>query len=110
MTNYANPYFLRGNLRIDLNYLLNFHSIVSRNLTPTIENYLTGAPLTVQSIAYDLDDEEIIIGNKWTNSILRKLVEVNNLKEAKYEAKLSNVSIERLVEQKAEELGFASYF
>lgn len=105
MTSYGNPFFVKGRYRIDLNYLFNMHSILIRNLEPRIENFLSGNPLTVQSIAYDFSEEKVI-GDIGMDAIENRVVKVNYLLEAEFEAKKRGISIGELVKQKAEELGF----
>lgn len=108
MSDWPHPYFLKkeGGLRVDLNYLLNFHSIVSRRIEdPTIYDHLTGTPLNVQSIHYDCDSETIV-GDIGKKSIEQKMVEINNLSEAGFEADKGGITLGELVKGKAEELGF----
>ena len=57
---YNNPKWVNGSRQIDFVPINTVHSIVRRGIEPTIQNYLTGTPLTVQSIAYDVNNREII--------------------------------------------------
>jgi len=107
ITDYGNPYLLRGKTRIDLNYLFSFHSIHARKLRPKFKHFFTGTPMDIQSIAYDLTDKSVgVHGWRGINAIKRKIVRINNLEEAKFEVKNKGISIEDLVSQKAEELNF----
>ena len=105
MTDYGNLYLTKDNVRIDLNFLFNFHSILARNLRPRISHFFTGTPLNIQSIAYDFSKKEVT-GWLGVNSIRRKTVKVNNSNEARYEAQKRGISIEDLVKEKANELNF----
>ena len=107
ITDYGNPYLLRGKTRIDLNYLFSFHSIDVRKLRPRFKYFFTGTPLDIQSIAYDLTDTSVgVTGWRGIDAIKRKSVRINNLEEAKFEASNRGISLEELVTQKAKELGF----
>lgn len=108
MSDWPHPYFLKkgGGLRVDLNYLLNFHSIVSRGIEdPTIYDHLTGTPLNVQSIHYDCDSETIV-GDIGKKAIEQKTVMVNNLSEAGFEAGKRGINLGELVKEKADKLRF----
>lgn len=105
ITDYTNPYLVKDNYRVDLNDMRNFHSILVRNLSPRISHFFTGTPLNIESIAWDCDEKNIF-GKRGIESISRRVVKVNNMKEAKYEAKKRGVSVEKLIRKKAEQLGF----
>lgn len=107
MTSYGNPYFLKreDNIKVDLNYLFNMHSILTRDIEPTIESFLTGTPLTVQSIVYDCDKKKVG-GEIGINSIKKRIVKINHLPEAGFEAQNKGISLVELIRQKAEELRF----
>ena len=100
-----------GKYRLDLNGLINFHSITSRKLDPRIENFYTGTPLNIQSISYDCE-RGVVEGEVGINAIRKKVVKFNNLEELRWEAKRlsklkkSDVSPDDLIKAKAEELGF----
>ncbi len=107
ITNSGYPYLEKEKIRIDLNYLFSFHSIIRRSLRPRFKHFFTGTPLDIQSIAYDLTDKNIgVIGKHGIDAIKRRIVKVNNLEEAKFEAEKRGTSVEELVTQKAKELGF----
>jgi len=105
LTDYGNPYLVKENTRIDLNYLHNFHSIQARKLSPKFRHFFTGTPLNIQSIAYDFSETKVI-GWRGIDAIKRRLVKINNLEEAKYDAKIKRVGLEEFVIKKAKELGF----
>ncbi|MFH1311583.1 MAG: hypothetical protein ABIH65_04225 [Nanoarchaeota archaeon] len=108
ITSYGNPFFIysekREKISIDLNYISSFHSIVSRNLPPIIESFLSGTPLTIQSIAYDLDECKII-GETGISAITKKLIEINNIEEARYETERRKITFEEYLKEKAIPLG-----
>lgn len=82
-TKHGNPKLKKGDFVIDLIALDNIHSIKERDLEPKIANYLSGAPLSIQSIAFDVDEKELL-GELGIQSILTKSVGVNNKEEYDY--------------------------
>lgn len=102
---YGNPKFVKEKISVDIVPLATVHSIRRRGLEPTIENYLTGTPLTIQSIAYDLDNGNLI-GNTGIRALLCQEVGINNLSQAKIYAGKKGLSIEDIVKRKAESLRF----
>lgn len=100
-------YLEKGNIRIDPNYLYSFHSIISRHTIPEMQHFFPGTPLDIQSIAYDITDRNVgVIGRRGIEAILGKIVRVNNLEEAIFEAEKRKISVEDLVKQKSKELNF----
>lgn len=104
--------FSKGNkYRIDLNGLVNFHSISSNSLSPEIQDFYTYNPLNIQAISYDCD-RMIVEGEEAIEAIKNQRVEVNYIKEALWEAdRISKkigkpFSVNDLVRRKADELGF----
>jgi len=102
---YDNPKFVGKTFSIDFVPLATIHSINRRRLKPTIENYLTGTPLTVQSIAYEIGTSRLI-GDVGIRALLCKEVGVNNLSQAKIYAEKKGQSIEEIIRKKADSLGF----
>lgn len=102
---YGNAKFLGSGFSIDFVPLENISSILRRKLAPTIENYLTGTPLTVQSIAYDIK-EFMLIGNVGIKAIMEKSAEINNKEQAQIYASKKGISIEEMIKIKSESLGF----
>ena len=82
-TKFGNPKLKKDNLVIDLISLSNIHSIRARNMKPTIKNFLSGTPLTIQSIAFDVDNQRLI-GKIGLRSLKDKTVGINNREEYKY--------------------------
>lgn len=105
-----------GTIRIDPNPLGSFHSIVSvaksMNSAPDFEHFFKATPLNIQAIAYDIttDKDKIIggvIGEKGIEAIKNRIVKINNLEEAKFEAERRKMSLEDFVKTKAAELNFS---
>lgn len=109
LNRYGNPKFVYGKKQIDFVPLKNIYSILQRNLEPTIENYLTGVPFTIQSIAFDVYDC-LIIGEVGIAALKKRIVEVNNLSNAKYSAQKKNKALTVLIQEKADSLGFSAIF
>lgn len=84
---HGNPKLKKGDFVIDLISLDNIHSIKERSLEPKIANYLSGAPLSIQSIAFDVDEKELL-GELGIQSILAKTVAINNKEEYDYAASI----------------------
>ncbi len=82
---HGNPKFCHGVRSIDYVPLSNIHSIKERGLIPNIEHYLSGVPLTVQSIAYDIE-KGALIGAIGLAALDTRTVEVHNASEAVYAA------------------------
>lgn len=102
---FGNPKFINGEKQIDFVPLDNVYSITSRELEPTIENFLSGTPLTIQAVVYNITSNRLT-GEKGLDAIQRKIVEVNNLSFAEYAAQKKGKSLNQYMQEKAEELGF----
>lgn len=102
---FGNPKFIKGEKQIDFVPLSNIYSIVSRGLEPTIENFLSGSPLTMQAVVYDVKNNNLI-GERGIDAIQRKVIEVNDLKFAEYAAEMKGKSLNQYMREKADELGF----
>lgn len=101
---YGNPKFV-GQFEIDYAPLATIHSVSRRGLEPTFENYLSGTPLTIQSIGYNLKDQRVI-GDIGLHALQTKTIGVNDKEQAKiYEAK-KGIPIEEIIKRKSESLGF----
>jgi len=105
MSRFWNPKFTKGDKSIDYVPLENVYSICSRKLKPTIENYLKGVPMTVQSIAFDVNESRII-GDVGIYAVTHKTVRVHNLEFAIYAAQKKNIPLDQMIQRKAAELGF----
>lgn len=80
---YGNPKLKKGELVIDIAPLARLARVKRRNLSPTIEHYLMGTPFTIQSIAYDIE-ENALLGEVGIKSILTKTISVNHYEEYEY--------------------------
>ena len=90
--------FSNGNIQMDVGNLMRYNP-------PRIETLLAGAPMTVQSIAYDAR-KGIIIGEIGQRAIRERTVEVNGREDAEFYARVKRMTIEQLVREKAKQLGF----
>jgi len=103
---YGNPKLIRDDgLEVDFVPLQNVHSINRRGLKPTIKNFLTGTPLTIQSIAYDVKYNKVI-GSIGLKALSDKTVGINNIEQADIYAQKKNLSVNALIKAKASDLGF----
>lgn len=105
INSYGNPKLIGPHYEIDYVPLKSIHSIVRRGLEPTIDNFLTGAPLTIQSIAYDIDNQKVI-GEAGILAIKNREVGINNLEQAKHRAAKKGVILEELVAGVAAQFNF----
>ncbi len=103
---YNNPKLIGPNYEIDYVPLNNIHSIIRRGLDPTIENFLSGTPLNIQSIAYDIIDNAVV-GNIGIQSISQKVIAVNNLEQAEHRAKLKGITLADLITDISNQLKFS---
>lgn len=106
---YGNPKLVNGALSIDVVPLHSDHSILRRQLAPTIENFLTGTPLTVQSIVYSFDEKKIY-GTIGKAAISSRVVAVNDMAQAKHYAAQKGIPLREVILQKAHSLGFSPSF
>jgi hypothetical protein len=70
---YGNYKLYKNPLLIDVIPLSNIHSILRRNLSASIENYLSRTPLDVQTLVYDIR-RRVLVGEIGINAIKRKTV------------------------------------
>jgi hypothetical protein len=92
-------------LAIDFVPLKDVFSIKARNLEPTIDNFLTGVPLDIQSIAFDVENE-VVIGNLGLSALLRKMVRVVSLPLLKFTAKNKEMTPKEYARNIADSLEF----
>ncbi len=105
---FGNPKFIKGDIEVDCVPLNNVHWIERNGLEEKIENFLSGVPLTVQSIAYDLARKEVF-GDVGIDAIRKRTVAVHSIPEAKNYCKLKGISVDELVTQKARSLKFVAH-
>ena len=96
-------------LKIDIVQLQNFHSTQSRDLPPTLDNFLNGTPLTIQSIAYDIEKGQII-GDIGLVALYEQKISVNYLNEARYFAHKKGTDLHSMIREKAASLGFEAIY
>ena len=102
---YGNPKFVSNALEIDFVPLTTVHSIIRRGLEFSFVNYLTGTPLTIQSIGYNLITKKLE-GDIGLHAVKTRTVGINNKEQAKiYEVKKGK-SISEIIAEKARSLGF----
>jgi hypothetical protein len=106
---FGNPKLIKSTKQIDYVPLKKVYSITQRNIEPTIENFLTGVPLKVQSIAYDIYNNQII-GQIGIDALQRKVVQINDVFFAEYASQKKNISLREMIKEKADSLGFTPIF
>lgn len=102
---FGNPKFKGPNYEIDFVPLGNIYSVRRRGLTPTTGNFLSGVPLTVQAIVYDVTNCQVI-GETGITAIRARTVGINNEFEAQHVAGLKGKSVQKLVQDFADSLQF----
>ena len=101
---HGNPKIV-GPSTIDLIPLHNMWYFVNKGITPTIEGFLERTPLTIQSIAYDTVDKKVF-GDVGIKALYEKTVTVHHPEVAARIASLKGKTVEQLVREKADSLGF----
>jgi len=104
---YGNPKFVGDNKEIDFVPLSTVYSIIRRGLRLTFSNYLTGTPLTVQSVGYNISTHDLE-GEIGINAIRTRTVSVNNPEQAKIYERKKGKPIEEIIMEKADSLGFTA--
>ena len=104
---HGNPKFILEGTKRSIDYVPidTTHSIVARGIEPTIENYLSGTPLTVQSVAYDVLSKQVI-GDVGLHTISEKRVRVNNYAEAIHGSERKGMTLKEYIQKIADSLGF----
>jgi len=111
LNHFGNPKFIPpdGKEKPDFVPLARVYSILKRRLPPEIENYLSGTPLNVQSIAYEVDGR--IIGDAGISALEKRVVAVHNLDMAKDVAYwIYNKTVNDIIKKAADELGFQAEY
>ena len=106
---FGNLKFIKNSTEIDFIPLDNIAPLRRLNLSPSIYNWLRHAPLTVQSIAYDVYRKKVI-GDIGIKAILDQTVAVNDLDEARIYCNLKKISLNDFIREKAEALGFTPIY
>jgi hypothetical protein len=81
---------------------------VSGLKNPTIKEFIEETPLNIQSIAYDLEENNLI-GEKGIEAILHKAIKINNIGQAEFYAKRKGKDLKEIIKEKAKELHFSFY-
>lgn len=102
---FGNPRFNLDGLAVDFVPLKSLYSTAVRGIEPNVHNYLTGVPLTVQFIAYNVENKQIL-GDVGVKAIQERTVGVYNYDFAKYLSNKRGTSIEEMVKRKADSLNF----
>jgi len=106
---FDNPKFSNGKLEFDFIPLEKIYYIVANGLEPSIENYFDGAPLNIHCFAYDIDERKVF-GEVGVRALEERVVKVHNLNMLKYGAEKYNMTVNEMIKEKAEELGFKAEF
>jgi len=102
---FGSPKFVKEDISIDYITLQSINQNIRRGLEPTIENFLSGNPFTIQAMAYDVNSKEII-GDVGLAALKSKTFEVNDLEQAKIAAEKKGISVNELILKKAKSMGF----
>jgi hypothetical protein len=106
---FGNPKFLNEDMSVDFVPLTNVYSIIHRGLPPRIEHFLTGVPLTVQTMVYDFQERRVI-GDVGSKAIESRTVAANDIYFAKYAAQKKGLSLKEMIIKKAKSLRFTPIF
>ena len=102
---YGNPKYRQGSFQIDFVPLPSVAHIIRRKVDPTIRNFLTGTPLTIQSLAYDVLGGQIT-GPIGIKALFGGKIEVNDPASAAFYSLKKKKPISQIIQEKAEELNF----
>ncbi|HME87106.1 MAG TPA: hypothetical protein VKE88_01735 [Candidatus Nanoarchaeia archaeon] len=102
---FGNPCLSKDDISIDYIPLHTIALFKQRNLPSTIDSLINATPLTIQSIAFDIDEQRVI-GHKGINAITSKIVAVNDLPELKNYCRLKGIDPAEFLKRKAESLYF----
>jgi hypothetical protein len=78
----------------------------SKEFPSTIEEYLLTTPFTVQSIGYDIQKNKMI-GDIGIRAVRERRIAINDLPQALFYAEKKQKPLDRILREKADELGFA---
>ena len=106
-TGYGDPRFKKDEQMVDILALDKIISIQRRDLEPTLENYLSGVSLTIQSIAYDFEGKGVI-GEVGIDALLKGEVAPNRVEDMEHMR--GGLPMEEYVRQVAESLNFEPIF
>ena len=98
-TRFGSPRLVSGKKQIDFVPLAKINLMANRSVEHTIEAYLAVTSLNIHSIAYDIHADKVI-GGKGIDSILRRIVEVNDCEVAEYTAKANGKTVEEMIKRR----------
>lgn len=101
-TTFIGPQFL-----IDFIELPKSYHIKYLRLDPTIQNYLQGASLSIQALAYNTKTGELI-GEEGIKSLAEKTVSAHNPEVLKYYCNRKDIHPNEYITAKAKQLGFSA--
>jgi hypothetical protein len=110
---YGNPKFCRGTVEIDVVPLRNVYTIQSSGrgipggMAATIENYLTGTPLTHQSVAYDVQAKQLV-GDTGLHAIHTRTALPNDVIQFCYYCHKKGKRPNQLLQEHAQRLGYTT--
>ena len=90
---------------VDFVPLNRVRQIVAKGLEPTIKNYLSGVPLNIQAVVYDLGSRQLVDGGA-IDAIRKQLVKVNDINSVLSCVSAKGVSFNEYIKGKAGSLGF----
>lgn len=99
----------QSGLRLDVWQLRKLHYAKRTGLRPTLNVFLRGVPLSIQSIAYDAR-RNILIGKAGIRSLLQRTVGVNNRREMLHHCERYGIKPREYIEQKAASLRFSPIY
>lgn len=104
---FGNPKIVhkQSKTEIDLVPLTNIHSIKSRDLSPTIDNFLKGTPLNIQSLCYEIDTAKLV-GEAGIKALETKTISIHNRDAAEHRAKMKSITPEDLATEVAKSFSF----
>jgi hypothetical protein len=106
---FGNPKFTRTDkiLEIDFVPLARVYSIMKRQISPTIQNYLSGVPLNIHCLVYEIRSG-ILEGDIGLAGLEQKVVRVHDLEMAEDAARWYDITVNEMITKKARELGFSA--
>lgn len=102
---FGSPKLQKGKLSIDIVPLGRLFNVMNKGYEPVLDTYLKEVSLTVQSIAYDMEQKKLI-GEQGIKALLTKTVAVHNKEMLSYYVAKKNLTLEAYIKDKADTLGF----
>lgn len=102
---FGSPTFSRESCEVDVFALSDHDYIRTHNLAPTIQNFLSSVPFTIQALAYDINTQRLI-GDAGIRALQDRVFRVNNRETAEEVACRKGITVEERMRRKAESMGF----